>query len=495
MASSDFVKIPALSSADAFRRALAGLAISLPCDGAPLAAPGSPLAAPIEVLGRTLPNRFCVQPMEGWDGTPDGRPSELTFRRWRRFGMSGAALVWGGEAVAVRHDGRANPCQLVLTEKTADDLARLREALVAAHRRSATEPAGTPLVGLQLTHSGRFCRPKAWDRPEPVIAFHHPILDRRVGVDSSYAPISDGELRHLVADFARAARVAQRCGFDFVDLKHCHGYLGHELLGAHTRAGDYGGALENRTRFLREMIQAVHAEAPGLGIGVRVSVYDTVPYEPDVTQSAGGKLGPGIPADHCSCMPYVYGFGMDPEQPTEMDLTEPIELLAMLGTMGVTLVNVTAGSPYYSHHIQRPALYPPSDGYQPPEDPLVGVARQMHVTRYLKELNPGLTMVGTAYTYLQEYLPHVAQAAVREGWTDFVGIGRMVLSYPELPADLLSGQPLRRKQLCRTLSDCTTAPRAGIASGCYPLDEHYRNSEDARRLALAKAATRARLER
>jgi 2,4-dienoyl-CoA reductase-like NADH-dependent reductase (Old Yellow Enzyme family) len=178
------------------------------------------------------------------------------------------------------------------------------------------------------------------------------------------------------------------------------------------------------------------------------------------------------------------------DHPTEIDLTEPLELVGMLRDLGITLVNITAGSPYYNPHIQRPALYPPSDAYLPPEDPLVGVARQMYVVRTLKEQCPGLLTVGTAYTYLQEYLPHVAQAAVREGWTDCVGFGRLALSYPELPADLLSGVGLKTKKLCRTFSDCTTAPRNGLPSGCYPLDPDYKRSPEAVRLAEIKKKAR-----
>ena len=68
----------------------------------------APLAQPYSYRGTTLSNRFSVLPMEGWDGTADGHPSDLTKRRWQRFGESGADLIWGGEAVAVRHDGRAN---------------------------------------------------------------------------------------------------------------------------------------------------------------------------------------------------------------------------------------------------------------------------------------------------------------------------------------------------------------------------------------------------
>ncbi|MCA9884668.1 MAG: NADH:flavin oxidoreductase, partial [Anaerolineae bacterium] len=95
---------------------------------------GAPLAQPYSYRGTTLSNRFSVLPMEGWDGTADGHPSDLTKRRWQRFGESGADLIWGGEAVAVRHDGRANARQLIINEQTVGDIAGLREALLAAHK-------------------------------------------------------------------------------------------------------------------------------------------------------------------------------------------------------------------------------------------------------------------------------------------------------------------------------------------------------------------------
>jgi 2,4-dienoyl-CoA reductase-like NADH-dependent reductase (Old Yellow Enzyme family) len=178
---------------------------------------------------------------------------------------------------------------------------------------------------------------------------------------------------------------------------------------------------------------------------------------------------------------------VNPLRPTESDLTETVQFLTLLEELQIQLVNLTAGSPYYNPHIQRPALYPPSDGYQPPEDPLVGVALQMNVTRELKQLFPNLIVVGTAYSYLQDFLPHVAQSAVREGWVDAVGLGRMILTYPELLRDVSDGKEVEHKRICRTFSDCTTAPRNGLPSGCYPLDSYYKNSEMADRLKSAKA--------
>ena len=161
-----------------------------------------------------------------------------------------------------------------------------------------------------------------------------------------------------------------------------------------------------------------------------------------------------------------------------MDLSEPIEFVNMLSKLGVKLINASCCSPYYNPHYQRPAMFPPSDGYQPPEDPLVGVARQIDATRILKESCPDSIIVGTGYTYLQEYLPHVAQSAIRNNWADFVGVGRMILSYWDLPIDTLNGGEYQTKRICRTFSDCTTAPRNGVISGCFPLDAHYKDAEE-----------------
>jgi 2,4-dienoyl-CoA reductase-like NADH-dependent reductase (Old Yellow Enzyme family) len=185
-------------------------------------------------------------------------------------------------------------------------------------------------------------------------------------------------------------------------------------------------------------------------------------------------------------LPYRYGFGADQQNPVEYDLAEPKAFMDIMRGLGIRLVNITVGSPYYNPHIQRPALYPPSDGYSPPEEPLLGVMRQLEVTRELKRAFPDFLVMGTGYTYLQEFLPNVAQAVVREGWVDVVGLGRMVLAYPELPLDVLAGRGVQKKRLCRTFSDCTTAPRNGLVSGCYPLDAHYKKSEEAKALAAFK---------
>jgi 2,4-dienoyl-CoA reductase-like NADH-dependent reductase (Old Yellow Enzyme family) len=479
---SAYPRVASLKTAAAFRAHLAGSGIPIAFDDELASAGDSPLAQAIEIDGVRVGNRFCVLPMEGWDGTKDGEPSDLTRRRWRNFGVSGAKLIWGGEAVAVRHDGRANPNQLLITRATQAAIASLREALIASHRDRFGANADRDLsVGLQLTHSGRYARPNVYDRPEPLAASTHPLLDRRF--PGGVRVLDDDDLDRLVEDFVAAARLARDAGFQFVDVKACHGYLGHELLGARSRQGRYGGSLEHRTRFMRTVIEGIKADVPGLAIVVRISAFDTVPYGKRA-DGVGEPMGADTQDVVVRAAPCVgRGFCViEDDDHVDDALTECRDVLAMLERLGVRWVCISGGSPYYNPHVQRPAMFPPLDGYEPPEDPLRGVARHITVTARLKQAFPQMVFVGSAYSYLQEWLPHVAQHNVREGLVDLVGLGRIVLSYPDLPADLLAGAPLRRSSFCRTFSDCTTGPRLGLVSGCYPLDKFYAARPEAIRI-------------
>ena len=484
-----YPRVATFKTAESFREHLAGLGLTIGCEDAIETAPTSPLAQPLEIDGFTVGNRFTIHPMEGWDAEADGRPSDLVRRRWRNFGRSGAKWIWGGEAMAVVPEGRANPNQLLINDDTRDSLAQLLDELIETHR---VEVGSTDnlLVGFQLTHSGRFSKPFRKDKPEPQILYHHPLLDRKFGLEPDYPVLSDDDIRRIVERFIAAGKIAEDCGAAFVDVKHCHGYLGHEFLSAHTRPGPYGGSFENRTHFLREIVEGIRAVTSHLKIGVRLSAFDLVPFHPDPDQSEGTKLGPGIPDDFSEATPYSYGFGVNATHPTEYELGEPEKFIALLRDLGIRMLNISCGSPYYNPHIQRPALFPPSDGYQPPEDPLAGCARQIEVTAALKKRFPEMAIVGTAYSYLQEYLPHVAQWAVRTGRVDSVGLGRMVLSYPTLPRDVLEKGSLEPKRICRTFSDCTTGPRKGFISGCFPLDPFYRKLPEADQIKRFKAEFR-----
>ena len=476
----NYPRIVMLKTAEEFINETKKLGVQIPFDQVVDPAPHGALAQPFFLPdGRKIGNRFCVLPMEGWDGTRDGKASEYTIRRWRNFGLSGAKLIWGGEAAAVRPDGRANPNQLMILDETMQSLEGLRNELVNTH----ITHHGTSddlLVGLQLTHSGRFCRPNEKTKMEPKILYHHPLLEKIYNVSPDTPLLTDGEIDDLIAYYVRAAKRAQAIGFDFVDIKHCHGYLGHEFLSSFTRPGKYGGSFENRTRFLCEIVHGIQIECPGLRLGVRLSVIDMPPFRPD-ENNIGRMMDFRDENGH-----YPFAFGGDPEHPGQIKLDEPIAFLKLLENLGVQLVNFSAASPYYNHHITRPAYFPPSDGYDAPEDPLVGVARHIQVGTELKKHVTKLACSGSGFSYLQDWIPNVAQALVSEGRIDFVGLGRSMLSYPELPADVLKGCSLQRKRICRTFSDCTTAPRKGLISGCYPLDNFYKNLPEAEEVKRIK---------
>ena len=470
-----FPRIAQLKTAADLQHYLRENNIDLPLDETLLPVTESPFNQPIQLKsGKLIGNRLCILPMEGWDGTADGRPTDFTRNRWKKFAISGAKLLFGCEAVAVCHAGKANPNQLVLDTETLPDFIELRQLILHEH----TEAFGQTddlLIGLQLTHSGRFCKPKSHKLFEPKILYRHPFLNSKFGLADDYAPITDEEIDRIIEQYVEAAILAQKAGFDFVDVKHCHGYLGHEFLSAVNREGRYGGSFENRTRYLRNIVAAIRQAAPGLEIGIRLSAFDMLPFKK-------GPAGTGIP-EVAEQYPFAFGGQISG---LGVDLVETKALLSLVESLGIQIVCITGGSPYYNPHLMRPALFPPSDGYLPPEDPLLGVKRQIDVTCELKKAFPELVLIGSGYSYLQEWLPNVAQYVLRNGMADSVGFGRMVLSYPTMPADMLAGRALVRNQLCRTFSDCTTAPRNGLVSGCYPLDTLYKKSPEAIQLKAIK---------
>ena len=439
------------------------------------------LAEKVRHRNRIIGNRWAILPMEGWDCLPDGSPSELTRRRWLNFAKSGAKLLYGTEACAVMHSGKSNTRQLTMNESSYEVLARLVEEM----RRTHAEKFGTSddlVIGLQLTHSGRFAHPNDDHKLESRTAYAHPLLDKKFNSNASCI-VSDGEVRDIISHFHTAAKFAQKAGFDFVDVKHAHGYLGHEFLSAIDRPGDYGGSFENRTRFFREIVEGIQSNAPGLEISMRLSLADFFPF----IKNAEGN---GVAMEWSGNYPYAFGgdgtgFGWDP--------TEPVKFIRMAQDVcGLDMVCATIGSPYYNVHIQRPAYFAVADGYPPPVHPLDNVEKHLKIVAEFKKLCPDVLFVGSGYTCLQDYLANVGEAVLRQGGADFIGIGRMVLSYPELCDDVLNHRELNHCRICRTIGDCTNAPRHGLVSGCYPLDEFYRQHPHAPLLRAAKAAQAAK---
>jgi NADPH2 dehydrogenase len=428
----------------------------------------APLLRPITIGGRTVGNRLAIQPMEGCDAERDGSPGELTFRRFRRFGKGGAKLIWG-EACAVVPDGRANPRQLVINTSTAGAIQQLCAATRSAHI-DENGHADDLLIGLQLTHSGRYSYAR------PILAQHDPLLDPRTVLDKATGAtanddsplISDDELDRLQDRYVEAAKLASQAGFDFIDIKQCHRYLLNELLASRTRPGKYGGSFENRTRFIRDVIGRIGETCSGLIVATRLNVFDGVPY-------IKGEDGCGIPCPVKLPLSSVWGTRTD--DPSAPDLAEPLALIGQLRDLGVGLVNVSLGNPYASPHLLRPFEYPPPDGYETPEHPLFGVDRHFRLTAAVQAMYPDLAVIGSGYSWLQAYAFQAGSANVTAGKTSLVGIGRGALTQPDFGRRVVRGEPLDRKRLCRTFSYCTALMRSKhnemgqFATGCPPFDK------------------------
>lgn len=426
---------------------------------------------PAKIAGRAVGNRFVIHPMEGCDGTLDGKPSEVTYHRWGRFARGGAKMLWG-EAMAVAPEARANTRQLLLIPQTAPELARLIEFARKEHERECGS-ADDFLVGVQLTHSGRY------SFPVPSILFHDRRADATTTVGKERRPlppgyplITDERLDRLQDTYVAAAKLVRDAGADFVDIKQCHCYLLSEMLAARTRKGRYGGSLENRTRFASEVLRRIRSEMGGdLILATRMNVYDGIPYvkNPDT--------GMGEPAPIES--PYRVGFGVDPERPVEPDLKEPIEAIRRYCEAGLQLLNVTAGNPYFNFHVGRPADTPPPDGFGLPESGLVGVARHFLLTSEIQRAFPDLPVVGTGYSYLRQFAAEAGEANIRAGQAGFVGLGRGAIAYPDFVRDIIKTGRMDRGKVCITVSYCTSLMRAKgnelgqVAAGCVPRDPLY----------------------
>lgn len=403
----------------------------------------SALAAHLSVAGKTVPNRLACQAMEGCDGTPDGFPSELTVRRYMRLAQGGAGLIWF-EATAVLPEGRANPHQLMISKKHTDALLRLTDSIREAALRSGHP---VPLIIMQATHSGRYSKPEGL--PAPLIACHNPHYEASQPIPDERI-VSDDYLRHTGEALANAAGLAERAGFDGVDIKCCHRYLLSELLSAHTRPGQYGGSIENRTRLLRESIrQAKQNCGSEFLITTRLNIYDGLPYP--------------------------YGFGVKPEPASgddgnapAFDPTEPAWLLDQLYRSGVRLVNLTMGNPYVNPHINRPYA---KGSYPEPEHPLCGVARMLHGTAVLKHgLPEDMKVLCSALSFLGVAAPQVAAGLIENGDCDLAGFGRTAFAYPDFADDILNRGCMKREKCCLACSACTEIMRAGGTTGCIVRD-------------------------
>lgn len=410
----------------------------------------------------TLANRFVVHPMEGFDSDDQGTPGPLSFRRYRRYAEGGVALIWF-EATAVLWEARSNPGQLWIH----DGNVQVFKELVAATKKAARDQFGyEPVMIVQLTHSGRYSKPAGV--PKPLIAHHSAVLDPKHNLPPDYPLVTDDYLDQLQEHFVHAAELAAQAGFDGVDIKGCHRYLAAELHASFTREGRYGGSFENRTRLLRESMLKIRARVPSVFVTTRLNAYDAIPYP--------------------------YGFGVNRDDYRVPDLAEPIEYIRQLKEIGIPLLNLSIGNPYYNPHYGRPFDFPIAGFTPPAEHPLAAIDRFIGITRTVQEAHPDLPIIGSGYSWLRQYMPQVAAAVIRSGGAALVGQGRGSFAYPDSVRDILEKGAMDPKKCCVTCSGCTQIMRDGAMTGCVVRDseiygEQYRLG---RRFAIDRLQTEAK---
>lgn len=403
------------------------------------------LFEPIQLGNKTIPNRICLQPCEGFDGKPDGSPSELDFRRYKRYAGGGAGMLWY-ESIAISEDGRCNPLQMVIRPSTVAEIKRM----VDEANEVAIENFGRrPYNILQLTHSGRRSNDKNW-KSTPLAVCENPYMDDHNSIDGSSGQITiatDEKIEEIIRGFIDGAILAHQAGFDAVDVKVCHEYILRELLSAFTRPGKFGGSFENRTRALFMIIDGIREKlGNAIDICVRLNAYD--------------------------CVPYPYGWGMKKEEGVmEPDLTEPIQLCRMLVERDVRLIDLSTMMPRYQPY-GRGLMAEHEEGPEAEIHPYKGTFDLLKATKEIKEAVPGGIFVCTGLTWLEQFGGNVAAGGINQGWFDLGGFGRQGFAYPDFVRDLMEHKTMYRNKCCMLCDKCYDLIQIGhCQTGCVMRDQ------------------------
>lgn len=408
-----------------------------------------------------IPNRLSIQPMEGFDATLNGAPSDLTFRRYKRYAKSGVGLIWF-EATAISDDCRSNDHQLVLSEDNVKNFKQLI-SLIRDQCDRTLESLGYKnkcCLILQLNHSGRYSKQDG--KKYPIRAFHNNELDYAISVKREDGIIiSDDKLKEIEDIWIYKTILAKEAGFDGVDIKACHGYLISELLSAHNRKNSlYGGkSLKNRSKLFLDIVSKLQnkfRKDTDFLITSRVGVYNG--------------------------MPYPTGFGVKNTEegsfPAPIDLEEPMELINKLYELDVKLLNITAGNPHFVGHITRPYDVPIKGGILPKEHPLYSAYRLIYLTSVIKSLTPqDMRIIGSGYSYFRHFAGNIAAGVIQKGMADICGFGRMSFANPEFAKQIFQNNAIEKAKSCIACSKCSQFMREGKATGCAVRDSEYRDKK------------------
>ncbi len=332
------------------------------------------LFSPLELRSVRLRNRIGVSPMCMYS-SEDGFANDWHLVHLGARAVGGAGLVIA-EASAVSPEGRISPTDLGIWKD--EHIEALRRCTDFIHEHGA-------VAGIQIAHAGRKASTtQPWNG--------HRYLDEAEGgwrpiVAPSAIPFSDSAptpdaldtagIERIIDAFGQAARRAREAGFRFVEIHAAHGYLLHEFLSplSNQRTDFYGGSFDNRTRLVREVVDAVRQEWPDeLPLSVRVSATDWVD---------GG-----------------------------WDADQTVQLAATLEERGVDIVDCSSGG------MVPNAQIPVGPGYQ-----------VQFAERVRREANIPSATVGMITE------PTQADAIVRQGRADLILMAREFLRHPHWPLD------------------------------------------------------------
>lgn len=369
--------------------------------------------SPAVFAGRLIPNRLAAQAMEINSAGRGGSVSQAVLARYASLASGGWGIVVV-EAVSITAGSLARVNGLVLDANTLEGFRRLVDSFKAIHPDA--------LFIIQLTHAGRL----AGKFSRPVSACGDDAVPR----------LSTAELDAIRALHGEAARLSADAGFDGVEIKACHGYLGGELLRPmNDRADAYGGSAENRARLVASAVADAKSARAGFMAGVRVSLYEGL-------RGGCGTAGAGDVIEELSGMRAALG--------------------AIVGA-GADYLNVSAGVPALTPHLTRPVKGNAFDLYH-----------HFRYARTVKEWFPGLAVIGSAYSTGGESAAAYAEENIAAGGVDVAGFGRQNLADPLFPRKLASAPgDIDYCTLCGGCSKllknqeavrCTAYPRRGPAA-------------------------------
>lgn len=339
------------------------------------------------INGMTMRNRMVRSAT--WEGMcdQDGRPTDKLIDFHRELGMGGVGLIITGYAF-VRPDGKQLPGKTgIHTDDFAGDFEKLTGAVHEAGGR----------IAVQLVHAGGQSSAKIIGR-QPLA----PSAVTVVQFPETSAELTKGEIDGIVTAFGEAARRAKDWGFDAVQLHGSHGYLINQFLSPLTnrRADEYGGSIENRTRFLMEVYRKV-----------RETVGDDYPVL--IKLNAADNLDGGLEID------------------------DAVYAAREISEAGIDALEVTTGTPASG------ALSPARQKIDEPEKE----AYNLELARRIKEaVSCPMMVVGGFRSY------EVVEKTLKEDGMDYVAMSRPLIREPGLPSRWLQGD--RSPATCISCNGC-----------------------------------------